>query len=77
MSKVDLILTWVIIILGIVMVVLLFVLPKDHCDTCNFDGLKGKQWFESYSSRCLQRYSYGQANPNVLTFNITNLTTKF
>lgn len=74
MSKIDLILTWVIIILGIVIVVLLFVLPKDHCDTCNFDGLKGKQWFESYSSRCLQRYAYGQANPNVPTLNLSGLS---
>lgn len=76
MSKVDLILTWIIIVLGLVIVVLLFVLPKEPCDTCNFDGLKGKQWFENYSDKCLQQYSYGQDNPNVPEINITNLAIK-
>jgi hypothetical protein len=73
MSKVDILLNWLIIILGLVLVVLLFVLPKDHCDTCNFDGLTGKKWFGSYSDKCLEKYSIGEENPNVPELNLSNL----
>lgn len=73
MFKVDLILTWIIIILGLILAVMLFVIPKDNCDLCSFDGLNGKKWFESYSDKCLQRYSYGQPNPNFEKTNITSL----
>jgi hypothetical protein len=59
------ILNWIIIIAALVLVVMLFVLPKDHCDTCNFDGQNGKEWFNDYSSKCLRKYSYGQENPNL------------
>lgn len=71
MSKVDLILNWIIILLGLVLVIVLFVIPKDHCDTCNFDGQTGKEWFEGYQKTCLQKYSYRQENPNVPTLNLT------
>jgi len=72
MLKVDSLLNWIIILLGIILIVTLFVIPKDHCDTCNFDGNTGKEWFKDYSSKCLQLYSYGEENPNVPRFNITN-----
>lgn len=70
------ILNWIIIIAALVLCVMLFVLPKDHCDTCNFDGLEGKEWFNNYSSKCLQKYSYGQENPNVPTLNLSNLSSQ-
>lgn len=73
MLKSETTLNWIIIILGLILVVMLLVLPKDHCDTCNFDGQTGKEWFNDYSSKCLQKYSYGQENPNLPGFNISNL----
>ena len=73
MSKVNSLLNWIIILLGIILIITLFVIPKDHCDTCNFDGKTGKEWFNGYSSKCLQQYSYGQGNPNVPKINITGL----
>lgn len=77
MLESETILNWIIIISALVLCGMLFILPKDHCDTCNFDGLKGKQWFEDYSSKCLQKYSYGQENPNLPTLNLSNLSNQF
>ena len=73
LKDIDLLLKGIIIILGFIIVTLLFVLPKDHCDTCNFDGLKGKMWFKVYSANCLQHYSYGEENPNYPPINLTNI----
>jgi hypothetical protein len=72
MSKGEKILNWLIIIALLILCVMLFVLPKDHCDKCNFDGQTGKEWFDNYSSKCLQRYSYGQDNPNVPMLNLSS-----
>lgn len=72
----DTIINWIIILLGIILIITLFVIPKDHCDTCNFDGKPGKEWFNDYSSKCLQKYSYGQENPNVPTFNYSGILVK-
>jgi hypothetical protein len=74
MLKVDSLLNWIIILLGIILIVTLFVIPKDHCDTCNFDGQSGKEWFNDYSNKCLQKYSYGERNPNVATLNLSSLS---
>jgi hypothetical protein len=74
MLKVDSLLNWIIILLGIILIVTLFVIPKDHCDTCNFDGKTGKEWFKGYSSKCLQLYSYGEENPNIATLNLSSLS---
>ena len=74
MSKVDAILNWIIILLGIILIITLFVIPKDHCDTCNFNEKTGKEWFNGYEKKCLQKYSYGQNNPNVPTLNLSSLS---
>jgi hypothetical protein len=65
MLNIETILNWIIILLGIVLVVTIFVIPKNDCDVCNFDGLNGKQFFERYSKECLQTYSNFQDNPNI------------
>jgi len=65
MSNIETILNWIIILLGIILVVTIFVIPKNDCDVCNFDGLNGKQFFEQYSKECLQTYSNFQDNPNL------------
>lgn len=75
MWKSESLLNWVIIISLIILAVTLFVIPKDYCDMCDFDGQSGKEWFSNYSSRCLQQYSYGYENPNLPKINITNLAT--
>ena len=73
MLRLNSILNWTIIILGFILAVLLFVLPKDHCDVCNFDGKTGKEWFSGYSMDCLEKYNYGSYNPNLPTLNLSNL----
>ena len=74
MSKSEKILDWIIILSILALCVMLFILPKDHCDTCSFDGKTGKEWFNNYSSKCLQKYSIGQNNPNLPTLNLLNLS---
>lgn len=69
--KLDTILTWVIILLGIVLVITIVGIPKDDCDVCNFDGQDGKEFFESYQERCLRDYSINNNNPNLPQLNIT------
>lgn len=69
--KLDTILTWVIIILGIILAITIIGIPKSDCDVCDFDGQNGKEFFENYQERCLKDYSIGQTNPNIPEINIT------
>jgi lipid-A-disaccharide synthase-like uncharacterized protein len=72
MSK-DRVIDWLIIIAGIILMVAILGIPKDHCDKCDFDGLNGKKFFESYEKKCLQKYSSFQDNPNLPTLNFSHI----
>ncbi len=69
--KLDNILTWIIIVLGIILAITIIGIPKDDCDVCDFDGQNGKEFFENYQERCLKDYSIGQTNPNIPKINIS------
>jgi hypothetical protein len=69
--KLDTILTWVIIILGIILAITIIGIPKSDCDVCDFDGQNGKEFFEQYQARCLKDYSINSNNPNLPTINIS------
>lgn len=69
--KLDTILTWVIIILGIVLAITIIGIPKSDCDVCDFDGQNGKEFFEAYKDRCLKDYSINSNNPNLPIINIS------
>ncbi len=55
MLDLDLILKWIIILLGTALIITLILVPKDDCDVCNFDGLNGKEFFKEYEERCLKK----------------------
>ena len=74
MSKINTLLNWTIIILGIILIICIIILPKEDCDVCSFDGKNGGDWFESYSRKCLQKYTSFQGNPNIPTLNLSNLS---
>jgi hypothetical protein len=74
MLKVEVLLNWIIILLCLILAIVLFVTPKDDCDTCKFDGQSGKEWFNDYSNSCLKKYNYGESNPNMPTWNPLNLS---
>jgi len=76
MLEIESILNWIIIGLGFILVMLLILVPKDNCDMCNFDGEDGRDWFDAYSSKCLQKYTIFQENPNLPKLNITNISIK-
>ena len=76
MLNLDEALTLLIILLGIILVASIFLTPKDDCDTCSFEGVKAKNWFQGYSKRCLQEYGINQKNPNIPTLNLSNLSTQ-
>jgi preprotein translocase subunit SecG len=73
MSSIETFINWIIILLGIVLVVVIFVIPKNDCDVCSFNGLNGKGFFEDYSKQCLQKYSMFEENPNLEKLDLENI----
>lgn len=71
--KIDDILTWIIIVLGLILVVTIFVIPKNHCEVCDFDGVDGSEFYSNYASRCLQSYGIFEDNPNLPSMDSINL----
>lgn len=65
MSKVDLVLNWLIIISSIILIITIITIPKDGCDMCKFGDMNGNEFFNNYSKKCLTQYNAFDTSPQM------------